>query len=233
MARRSAALDEARFSAAIDGACAELALRRPDGERLVAAIEAAAHPTDLFPEGRLLGDVGTSSCLSTWAAARTRPPASAAAEAYAAAAHGVMRELDRPAGRGWIVDLRRNRGGNLWPMIVAAGPLLGEGVCCGFVSSLGANRVAYRDGAVWQDDGSYGPAGFVPDVPQARVAEPYRPAALPRVAVLTSRYTGSSGEFAALCFRGRPGARSFGTPTAGVPTGNQTVPLPDGAMVCS
>jgi C-terminal processing protease CtpA/Prc len=224
-------LDEARFDAALDGARAELALRRPDGGRLVAAIEAAAHPTDLLPEGRLLGDVGYLELPVHLGRGEDEVEGAAAGEAYAAAAHRIVRELEPRATNGWIVDLRRNRGGNMWPMIVAAGPLLGEGACCGFVSSLGTSQVAYRDGAAWQDGGSYGAAGFVADVPEARVAEPYRPAALPRVAVLTSRYTGSSGEFVALCFRGRPGARSFGTPTAGVPTGNQTVPLPDGAMV--
>lgn len=60
-----------------------------------------------------------------------------------------------------------------------------------------------------------------------------RPARLPRprppVAVLTSRLTGSAGEAVAMAFRGRPGARSFGEPTAGVPTGNTQHRLADGA----
>jgi carboxyl-terminal processing protease len=226
-----AAHDEARFDAAIDGPRAELALRRPDGERLVAAIEAAAYPTDLFPDGRLLGDVGYLELPIHLGRGEDAVEGAAAGEAYAAAAHRTVRELDPRATGGWIVDLRRNRGGDMWPMIVAAGPLIGEGDCCGFASSLGSQRIAYRDGASWLDGGSYDATGFVPGVPQARVAEPYRPATPTRVAVLTSRYTGSSGEFVALCFRGRPGARSFGTPTAGVPTGNMTVPLSDGAMI--
>jgi hypothetical protein len=59
------------------------------------------------------------------------------------------------------------------------------------------------------------------------------PARLPRprppVAVLTSRLTGSAGEGVAMAFRGRPGARSFGEATAGVPTGNTQHRLADGA----
>jgi C-terminal processing protease CtpA/Prc len=88
------------------------------------------------------------------------------------------------------------------------------------VSSRFTDHIAYRDGAALQN-------GEV----QARVAEPYRPARPPRVAVLTSRWTGSSGEFVALAFRGHPLARTFGTPTGGVPTGNQTERLPDGALL--
>jgi carboxyl-terminal processing protease len=51
----------------------------------------------------------------------------------------------------------------------------------------------------------------------------------PPVAVLTSRLTGSSGEGVVMAFRGRPDSRSFGEPTAGVPTGNAAYPLSDRA----
>ena len=51
----------------------------------------------------------------------------------------------------------------------------------------------------------------------------------PPVAVLTSRLTGSSGEGVVMAFRGRPDSRSFGEPTAGVPTGNAPYPLSDRA----
>jgi carboxyl-terminal processing protease len=226
-----AVLDEARFDAAIGGARAELALRRPEGARIVASIEAAVHPIDVFPEGRLLSDVGYLELPIHLGRGEDPAEGASAGEAYAAAAHNIVRKLDPRATGGWIVDLRRNRGGNMWPMIVAAGPLVGEGECCGFASTLGSQRIAYRDGAAWLDGGSYGASGFVAGVPEARVAEPYHPTAPPRVAVLTSRYTGSSGEFVTLCFRGRPDTGFFGTPTAGVPTGNQTVALPDGAIV--
>jgi hypothetical protein len=47
--------------------------------------------------------------------------------------------------------------------------------------------------------------------------------------VLTSRLTGSSGEGVVMAFRGRPDSRSFGEPTAGVPTGNAGYPLSDRA----
>jgi carboxyl-terminal processing protease len=51
------------------------------------------------------------------------------------------------------------------------------------------------------------------------------------VAVLTNRSTASSGEVIVVAFRGRPHTRSFGAATYGVPTGNETMRLSDGAML--
>jgi carboxyl-terminal processing protease len=69
--------------------------------------------------------------------------------------------------------------------------------------------------------------------PDRSLAAARRPARLgrprPPVAVLTSRLTGSAGERLVMAFRGRPGTRSFGEPTAGVPTGNSPHRLSDGA----
>jgi C-terminal processing protease CtpA/Prc len=36
---------------------------------------------------------------------------------------------------GWIVDLRGNSGGNMWPMVAGIGPILGEGIIGHFVNS--------------------------------------------------------------------------------------------------
>lgn len=53
----------------------------------------------------------------------------------------------------------------------------------------------------------------------------------PRVAVLSDNRIGSSGEAALVAFRGRPGARSFGTPTCGLSTSNRGFVLSDGAVL--
>ena len=65
----------------------------------------------------------------------------------------------------------------------------------------------------------------------ARTVHPVRVRRRRPVAVLTSRLTASSGEAMVLAFRGRPGARSFGEPTLGVPTGNALHHLADGALL--
>ncbi|WP_250969315.1 S41 family peptidase [Streptomyces sp. RKAG290] len=51
------------------------------------------------------------------------------------------------------------------------------------------------------------------------------------MAVLTGPVTASAAEAVTIAFRGRPRTRTFGKPTAGVPTANSSYPLSDGALV--
>ena len=41
--------------------------------------------------------------------------------------------MDHPYNIGWIVDLRGNGGGNMWPMLAGIGPILGEGIAGYFI----------------------------------------------------------------------------------------------------
>ncbi|HEX2038023.1 MAG TPA: S41 family peptidase, partial [Chloroflexota bacterium] len=94
------------------------------------------------------------------------------------------------------------------------------------------NTVTYRDGQVWDRLHPHGAQGPAQDHLRAKAADPYRlKEPDPPVAVLTSHFTGSSAEFVALAFRGRPRTRSFGGPTAGGTSGNEPQVLPDGAML--
>lgn len=144
---------------------------------------------------------------------------------YADAVHEILAAIDHARPHpvcGWIVDLRRNGGGNMYPMISGIGPVLGEGPA-GALVHPGAEPVrwGYRTGAAFN--------GAV-DVIRAR--QPYALAHPdPPVAILTSAFTASSGEFVLLSFRGRPHTRTFGQPTAGLPTANQGKVLPDGALI--
>jgi len=52
----------------------------------------------------------------------------AAVRAFADSVQDQIRAADGPALAGWIVDLRGNGGGNMWPMIAGVGPVLGEGI---------------------------------------------------------------------------------------------------------
>jgi C-terminal processing protease CtpA/Prc len=141
---------------------------------------------------------------------------------YAEAVQRAIRHLDAAGGRGWIVDLRRNGGGNLWPMLAGIGPVLGEGPCGGFVGPDG-HREAW---------GYAGGASHVAGERECWVAAPYRlrrPA--PPVAVLASGRTMSSGELTLLAFRGRPDTRTLGEPTFGVPTSNGSHEFADGSVL--
>ena len=138
----------------------------------------------------------------------------------------VLRALDgaepAPPPCGWIVDLRLNTGGNMYPMIAGIGPVLGEGLAGRFVPPDG--RVSlwyYRAGAA-----------AIGNRPLVTATTPYvlRRPDVP-VAVLYGELTASSGEAVAISFRSLPNARSFGTETRGLSTANTGFRLSDGALL--
>src|SRR2546422_1558534 len=53
----------------------------------------------------------------------------AAVRAFADSVQDQIRESDRPGLAGWIVDLRGNGGGHMWPIPPAVGPAVGERAC--------------------------------------------------------------------------------------------------------
>ncbi len=121
---------------------------------------------------------------------------------------------------GWVIDLRGNTGGNMWPLLLALGPILGDGLAGSFVGTDTIMRWGYSAGSVWYGTDTLG-----------RVASTPASLGAPAVAVLTSPRTASSGEALAIAFRGRPRTRSFGQPTGGLATANEGFPLPDGSKL--
>lgn len=142
---------------------------------------------------------------------------------FAEALQRMIAELDVSADCGWIVDLRDNSGGNLWPMLAGLGPLLGDGEVGASVGPDGERK------RFWYDGGRAGLGDYV----QLRVrGEPYR---LRRVnapiAVLTDDETASAAEILAAAFGARPRTRRFGEPTRGATTGTRSFGLSDGAAL--
>jgi len=148
--------------------------------------------------------------------------AGAAATAFANQVQEAIAAADRDDLIGWIVDLRNNGGGNMWPMIAGVGPLLGDGPLGYFIDPLGGETSwEYRDGSALS-------AGVV----ITTVRSPYRlRRPQPRVAVLSNLGIASSGEATLIAFRLRPDTRSFGEATCGLSTANRTFPLSDGATL--
>ncbi len=145
-----------------------------------------------------------------------------AAQQYAMLAQDAIRTVDRTGTCGWVVDLRKNYGGNVWPMFAGVGPILGEGVVSWSVDADGVKLTSsYSHGQV------QGAGSIMISVQNAySLKHP-----LPPVAILTGPDTASAGEQIAVSFRGRPHTRSFGEPTYGVPTGNGSFMLSDGALL--
>jgi carboxyl-terminal processing protease len=124
-------------------------------------------------------------------------------------------EIVRTAGSvstGWIIDLRNDRGGNMWPMLAALRPFLGD-------EPLGYFKDSFSLSSPWE-------VQLRKRYPRASIDLSGAP-----VAVLTGPHTASAGEAVVIAFKGRPNTRFFGMPTAGVPTGNRVFRLPDGAAI--
>jgi carboxyl-terminal processing protease len=145
------------------------------------------------------------------------------AEAFAQAIQNDVRAKDKANLKGWIVDLRGNTGGNMWPMIAGVGPILGTGVCGHFIDP--DDRVN-----AWQyySDGTSRIDGQI----VTKVASPYTVLnPNPKVAVLLDKLTTSSGEATAIAFIGRNNTRSFGRATCSLSTANASFNLTNGSKL--
>ena len=114
--------------------------------------------------------------------------------------------------QGVIIDLRGNRGGNMYPMIAAVHRFLPDDI----ILQLRTRRNNMKINVEYVMN----VAGVAR---QASIDCP--------VALLTDEWTGSSGEAVLLCFRGLTNARTFGAPTAGYASCNQPFSLPGGSQL--
>ncbi|MCJ8210351.1 S41 family peptidase [Mucilaginibacter sp. RS28] len=145
---------------------------------------------------------------------------------FAEQIQALIRELDTKQDvKGWIVDLRKDSGGNMYPMIAGLGPLIGEGTLGYFIDPKTKSDVGYP----WfYNNGSSGANG----IKGVTVKEPYQ-VKTPgnKIAVLAGAGTASSGEMTTVCFIGKHNVRLFGQPTAGFITANQGFKLSTGAYL--
>jgi carboxyl-terminal processing protease len=185
-----------------------------------AAVTATAPQANTPPEGRRLRDFVGYVKMPGFSSRGLTPQQIVA---HATAYHTLLRSIDTTGMCGWIVDLRTNTGGNMWPMIAGIGPVVGDGMLGMFVDPDSVETAwYYRDGASVIND--Y-------DAVQVTGAPVQLQITTPAVAVLTGPSTASSGEAVVVSFRNRPKTRSFGQGTWGVSTANAGFMLSDGAML--
>lgn len=114
---------------------------------------------------------------------------------------------------GWIIDLREDSGGNMWPMLAALEPFLGKVKLGSFVTAANNSEAWYAGRGVLKS--SRPTYNFVKSP----------------VAVLIGPRTNSSGEAVTVAFEGRPFTKFFGQSTSGRSTANKEFRLPDGSMI--
>jgi carboxyl-terminal processing protease len=134
----------------------------------------------------------------------------------------LIARLDSRGISKWIIDLRKNSGGNIWPMLTGIGPLLGDGVYGYFVASGERIPIAYRDGFAYQGRHL---------LCQVSNKGYHTHRDHKSIVVLTGHRTVSAGELVALAFKGRAQTCIIGEPTAGLTTANATYTLSDKSML--
>lgn len=139
------------------------------------------------------------------------PPFSGNAEEGVKYANTVLESIPESL-QGVVIDLRGNRGGNMYPMIAAVHRFLPDDVILKFSSRI--RPMLINTDFVVESVGI---------AKQAFINCP--------VALLTDEWTGSSGEAVLICFRGLANTRTFGAPTAGYCSCNQPFALPDGSQL--
>lgn len=122
----------------------------------------------------------------------------------------------------FIIDLRENTGGNMYPMIAGLGPILGEDTLGYFLSNKQIYEPwFYSNGSVWVNRNTV-----------FKINQPYQLKSNNiKIAVLIGNKTGSSGEITAISFIGKGNCKLFGESSSGYTTGNTIYPLFDGSYI--
>ena len=144
--------------------------------------------------------------------------------AYVRALWSDLAASEAEGACAYVIDLRRNRGGNMWPSLLGLQPLLGVG-------KIGAFRSRDDSTTVWRLEPDRATLDEVPVITVADPPEHLDAAATRPVAVLFGPETASSAEAIAIAFRQRPLTRSFGWHTYGATTANIGFLMKDGAVV--
>lgn len=147
---------------------------------------------------------------------------------YATELRRAIALVEREKPQGWLVELRFDGGGNVWPMLLGLWPLLGDGVqLTGIAPNGDMTYIGCEANASWMERDNQ------PRVDQLRFDAPAAdaPIASTPVAVLIGPWTLSAGEMMAVSFRGKPRTRLFGEPSGGFTTATNEFPLFDGSKL--
>ncbi len=118
--------------------------------------------------------------------------------------------------KGWIVDLRLNAGGNMYPMIAGVGNIIGDGIVGSYADANGRHSTKWilKNGDLFFDERQL-----------TAIQKKCAIHTLPKIVVLISQVTSSSGEATAIAFKGRANTLFIGEKTDGLVTSNNMYQL--------
>lgn len=133
-----------------------------------------------------------------------------------------LREKNTNDLAGWIVDLRYNKGGNMWPMLAGIAPLLSNGIHGYFLKADGKE-------IPWGTQDGYSILSGHPVIGIPAQGSPEYSSK--PIAILSSQRTASSGEAILVAFKGKSNTKSFGNDSCGLSTSNKPFNLVNGAVL--
>jgi len=202
----------------------QLVLRRPGQENPIqVTIENSPQPADADPSPQLVAR--RLENVAKGIGYIELPMETGSHTTYAGSVQQQIKKLDASPTCGWILDLRRIPGGDIWSYLAAVGPILGEGDLGGFVYPDGRREPwAYSKSQVFWNGNKRDESNI--DGPVYRLKQ-----GMPPVALLTSAATTAASELVVVAFQGRPDVHTFGEATRGLPTLIASTTLSDGANI--
>jgi carboxyl-terminal processing protease len=117
----------------------------------------------------------------------------------------------------WIIDLRDNSGGNVWPMLSGLTPIIGDGLINYSIAKSKETPNYIKQGSI----SNYKASTVVYNTKRK----------FKKIAVLVNQHTASSGEMLAISLLGFENTRVFGYKTRGLTTFNSTFSFKEGTML--
>lgn len=143
-------------------------------------------------------------------------------DAFAESVQAQIIEQDAKQLKGWVIDLRRNSGGNMWPMLAGVSSFLEDGIRGHFIKPNGVKTQ-------W---GVYEGASFLDNRFQVNLKQAYQLKNTNKpIAVLGSKRTSSSGEAMLIAFKGTKNTRFIGGDSCGLATANRGFTLQNGDIL--
>jgi len=128
-----------------------------------------------------------------------------------------IEQLDSYEIDKWIIDLRDNKGGNVWPMLSGLTPIIGDGLINYSIGNSTENPNFIKQGSITNSRTS------------TLIYKTKRK--FKKLAVLVNNYTASSGEMLAISLLGFKETKCFGGKTSGLTTSNRTFNFNDGTIL--
>ncbi len=145
---------------------------------------------------------------------------------FAKHAQKELKRLKEEGAKKWIIDLSKNRGGNMWPMLSGMGPLIGDGKVGYFTTKskdiVGIWKIKNGSSQLIEGDTT----SYSVLIPKTRLN-----ISNDKTAILISDKTASSGEALLMAFIGKKNIKTFGTKSANYTTSNTDFELSDGSIL--